>query len=263
MADVTDSISNPPIRFALVGCGSIANTQIKALLALSPAVELVFVCDRIAERASALADEFSLQMADFEAICADATIDAVTVCTPTGAHAELAIQAIEAGKHVIVEKPMDVSFEVCLRLKNAAEASGKLCSVISQHRYDPASTALYPGYPVSLGVFGRKGSALIEGDELKTLAIKGEETLSGSGANAHAVQVATGGTRSASAQAETPSDAAWKWGDAHREQFRDFLIVSVRGIHSSLRLKMVIMRCTLSSPAIVRPNLENGWFCCS
>ncbi len=326
MSDISASPTNTPIRFALVGCGAIAKTQIKALLELSPAVELVYVCDVIAARAEALAEAFSLKVADFEAICADATIDAVTFCTPTGAHASLAIQALEAGKHVMVEKPMDVTLESCRQLKAAAKATGKLCSVISQHRYDPASavvrealdagrfgeliftearipwyrtqeyydsedwrgtwaidgggaltnqgihtvdlmlwlagpvrrvlarmatvaherievedlitvqvefesgmmgtliasTAMYPGYPISLGLFGVNGSAILEGDELKTLAIRGEETVSGSGANAHALQVATGGTRSASAQAEKPSADIWKWGDAHREQFRDF-----------------------------------------
>ncbi len=318
--------SDSPIRFALVGCGSIAKTQVKALLALSPEVELLCVCDTDEGRARALADEFSLKVADFDAICADATIDAVTFCTPTGVHAELGMLALEAGKHVIVEKPLDVSLEACRAFQAAGEKSGKLCSVISQHRFDPASgvvrealdagqlgeliftearipwfrtqeyydsedwrgtwaidgggaltnqgihtvdlmlwfagrakrvfarmatvaherievedlitvqiefesgmmgsliasTAMYPGYAITMGVFGKEGSFVIEGDELKTLAIRGQETLSGSGANAHAVQVATGGTRSASAEAEKPSDETWQWGDAHREQFRDF-----------------------------------------
>lgn len=319
-------MNHSPIRFALVGCGVIAKTQIKALQALSPEVEIISLCDSVRERAETLAAEFALQVASFEELCADPGIDAVTFCTPSGMHAELAIRALEAGKHVIVEKPMDVSLEACQRLKAAAERTGKLCSVISQHRFDAsskmvraaleagklgqliftearipwfrtqeyydsedwrgtwaidgggaltnqgihtvdlmlwmagpvkrvfarmatvahervevedlitvqiefssgmmgtllASTALYPGYPITLGVFGTQGSALIEGDELKSLAIQGEESISGNGANAHAIQVASGGTRSATASAETPSDAAWKWGDAHREQFRDF-----------------------------------------
>lgn len=318
---------NTPIRFALVGCGAIATTQIKALQELAPDVELVAVCDLIPERAQAMADEFSLKVLDFEAICADATIDVVTFCTPSGRHADPAILALQAGKHVIVEKPMDVSLDACRRLKDAAESAGKYCSVISQHRCDPsskivrealdagklgrliftearipwyrsqeyydsedwrgtwaldgggcltnqgihtvdlmlwfagpvqrvfarmgtvaherievedlitvqiefasgmmgsllASTAFYPGYPISLGLFGDSGSAVIEGDELKTLAVSGEAVIRGAGANAHAVQVATGGTRSATANAQKPSDEAWKWGDAHREQFRDFV----------------------------------------
>jgi predicted dehydrogenase len=323
---MTSDSSNFPIRFALVGCGAIAKTQVKALLALSPEIELVYVCDVVAERARALADEFSLQVVDFDLICGDASIDAVTICTPTGSHAELATRVLAAGKHVLVEKPMDVSLAACRELKAAAEVAGKLCSVISQHRYDPASslvrealdagkfgnlffvearipwfrtqeyydsedwrgtwaidgggaltnqgihtvdlmlwfagpvkrvfarmatvahhgievedlitvqlefesgimgtllasTAMYPGYPVSIGIFGSNGSAVIEGDELKSLAVQGEATFAGSGANAHALQVATGGTRSASAQAEKPCEDAWQWGDAHREQFRDF-----------------------------------------
>ncbi len=324
---MTSVSSTSPIRFALVGCGSIAKTQIKALLELSPEVELVSLCDTDATRAKALAEAFSLEVVDLESIFADPTIDVVSFCTPTGVHAELGIRALEAGKHVVVEKPMDVSLEACRRMKATAEKVGKLCSVISQHRCDPASsivrqaldagkfgdliftearipwfrtqeyydsedwrgtwaidgggaltnqgihtvdlmlwfagpvkrvfarmatlahqrievedlitvqiefesgmmgtllasTAMYPGYPISLGLFGTSGSVLIEGDELQTLAVQGEATLSGSGANAHAVQVATGGTRSASAQAEKPSDEAWQWGDAHREQFRDFV----------------------------------------
>jgi predicted dehydrogenase len=318
--------TNSSVRFALVGCGAISATQIKALLALAPEVELSYVCDSDRNRAIATADKFGLSVLDFEAICADPTIDVVTICTPTGVHAELAIRALQAGKHVIVEKPMDISTAACQQLKAAAEAAGRLCSVISQHRYDPASrvvrdaldagklgdliftearipwfrtqeyydseawrgtwaidgggaltnqgihtvdlmlwfagpvarvfarmatvgherievedlitvqvefksgmmgtvlgsTAMYPGFPISLGVYGTQGSALIEGDELQSLAIQGEATVSGSGANAHALQVATGGTRSASAEAEKPSDATWQWGDAHREQFRDF-----------------------------------------
>jgi predicted dehydrogenase len=76
---------------------------------------------------------------------------------------------------------------------------------------------------------GTDGSAVIEGDELKTLAIKGSETISGPAASAHAMQVATGGTKSAvkNASSAAPQNltdpAGWKWGDAHRAQFADFI----------------------------------------
>jgi predicted dehydrogenase len=320
--------SNYSICFALVGCGVISRTQIKALLSLAPEIELKYVCDSDAQRARETADEFGLTVLSFEQICADPSIEAVTFCTPTGVHASLGVKALVAGKHVIVEKPMDVSLDACRHLKETATATDRLCSVISQHRYDPsstvvrealdagklgelifvearipwyrsqeyydsddwrgtwavdgggcltnqgihtvdlmlwfagpvkrvlaqmatvaherievedlitvqiefesgvrgsllASTAMYPGYPISLGLFGLNGSAIIEGDELKSLAIRGEETLSGAGANVHAVQVATGGTRAATAQVDQVSESAggWNWGDAHREQFRDF-----------------------------------------
>jgi UDP-N-acetyl-2-amino-2-deoxyglucuronate dehydrogenase len=98
-----------------------------------------------------------------------------------------------------------------------------------------ASTAAYPGFPASLALYGTRGSAVLCGDELQTLAIQGEETITGYSASAHALQVATGGTRSAvrhAAAASQPasaphpdeaSPATWKWGDAHRAQFADFV----------------------------------------
>lgn len=91
-----------------------------------------------------------------------------------------------------------------------------------------ATTSAYPGFPAYLGLHGTRGSAVIEGDELKLLAIKGRETVHGQSATAHALQVATGGTKSASAHATaipaTPAaPGAWAWGDAHREQFADFI----------------------------------------
>ncbi len=88
-----------------------------------------------------------------------------------------------------------------------------------------ASTALYPGFAVRLGLHGTEGSAILEGDELHTVAIRGRETITGQSASAHALQVATGGTRSAVHHAAAaPADAStWKWGDAHRAQFADFV----------------------------------------
>jgi len=94
-----------------------------------------------------------------------------------------------------------------------------------------ASTAVYPGFPASLSLYGTKGSAVLCGDELQTLAIQGEKSVPGSAGSAHALQVATGGTRSAVHHASSASVAdcsgdtsatAWKWGDAHRAQFADF-----------------------------------------
>lgn len=94
-----------------------------------------------------------------------------------------------------------------------------------------ASTAAYPGFPARLALYGAEGTAILEGDELYTVAIRGRETITGPAASAHAMQVATGGTRSAvhhAVRARTGSEAtdsapSWKWGDAHRAQFADFV----------------------------------------
>ena len=66
-------------------------------------------------------------------------IDIVAVCTPTGRHGELAIEALAAGKHVIVEKPAEITVERTDEIIEAQRKAGTLVTVISQHRFDPAT----------------------------------------------------------------------------------------------------------------------------
>jgi UDP-N-acetyl-2-amino-2-deoxyglucuronate dehydrogenase len=61
----------------------------------------------------------------------------VSVCVPTGLHAEVGVRAAEAGKHLVVEKPIDVTLEAADRLIEAARSAGVALTVISQHRFDP------------------------------------------------------------------------------------------------------------------------------
>jgi len=89
-----------------------------------------------------------------------------------------------------------------------------------------ASTALYPGFAVRLAVHGTEGSAIIEGDMLHTLTTKSGPALGGEEANTHAMQIATGGTKAATAMAgalTAMADPAAIWGEAHRAQLSDFL----------------------------------------
>lgn len=323
------------MRFAIVGCGVIAPTHVRALQALAGRVELVACSDVLPERAAALAEEFGLEARPFADVLADPGIDAVSVCTPSGLHAEVGVPALLAGKHVIIEKPMEVTVEACDRLLAAQHASGTTLGVICQHRFDPASavvkeavddgdlgrlvlaearvpwfrtqeyydsgdwrgtweldgggalmnqgvhtldllrwtcgpvtrvyaqartaaherievedvvaatltfangaigtvvasTAVYPGFPARLAVHGTVGSAVVEGDRLATLAVAGRPAIGGEAANAHALQVATGGTRAATsavAQVEAddapgPLDPADVWGEAHRRQLLEFV----------------------------------------
>ena len=291
---------------------------------------LVACCDSVPERAGALAARFGLDVCDFDDLLAADGIEAVSICTPSGTHADLGGRALRAGKHVIIEKPMDISLDACDRLLTAQRESGRRLAVISQHRFDQASrtvkaaldegmlgrmvfaeahvpwfrtqdyydsgdwrgtwaldgggalmnqgvhtadllrwlggpvetvyaqartlaherievedvvaatvtfasgavatlsasTALYPGFPVRLAVYGTEGSAIIEGDMLHTLTTKSGTSGGGEAAHAHALQVATGGTKAATASAGSltaASDPAAVWGEAHRAQFADFL----------------------------------------
>lgn len=131
--------SPAPLRIALVGCGAIAPTQAGALRSLPELASLVAVCDRQRERADAMGDEYGVAARDFAAILADPEVDAVTVCTPSGAHAGVAIMAMEAGKHVLVEKPMEVSVAACQQMLDVQRRHEVRLAVVSQHRFDPAS----------------------------------------------------------------------------------------------------------------------------
>jgi predicted dehydrogenase len=129
-----------PIRFGVIGCGGIGPTHCGAIRQISSA-SLLAVADILPDRAQNVARKFDVPhlYESATALLADPDIDAVSICTPSGMHAEGAIQAMHAGKHVIVEKPMDVSLEACDRMIAAQQQTGKVLTVISQHRFDSAS----------------------------------------------------------------------------------------------------------------------------
>ena len=129
-----------PLRFAIVGCGTIAPTHVDAIAALgSDVAVLTHCCDIDTNRQNEFAGRYELIPSSFADILSNPKIDAVSICTPSGLHAELGAATLAAGKHVITEKPMDISLDACDKLRNAASTSGKTLSVICQHRFDPAS----------------------------------------------------------------------------------------------------------------------------
>ena len=129
-----------PLRFGILGCGGIGPTHAGAVNQIADA-KLVAVADVVAERADKVAAKYQAGRAyhDHRALLDDPEIDVVCVCTPSGTHADLAIEALERGKHVVAEKPMDVSVEACDRLIAAEDASGRVLTIISQHRFDAAT----------------------------------------------------------------------------------------------------------------------------
>lgn len=129
----------PVFRFAIVGCGTIAPTHVKAIASLAPQARLIACADVMPERAEALAASSGAEARPWTAILNDSSVDAVIICTPSGRHASLAVEALQAGKHVLIEKPMDISTAACDRVLAAQKASGRQVGVISQHRFDPAS----------------------------------------------------------------------------------------------------------------------------
>jgi UDP-N-acetyl-2-amino-2-deoxyglucuronate dehydrogenase len=128
------------VRFALVGAGVIGTHHGLVLSQLSDRAELVAVVDQHLDRAEKLvADRGGKAFESLASALAALDVDVVVVCTPTGAHAEVAIEALEAGKHVIIEKPAEVTLAKTDAIIEAQRRAGTLVTVISQHRFDAAT----------------------------------------------------------------------------------------------------------------------------
>ena len=90
---------------------------------------------------------------DLDAMLADPDVDVVTICTPSGAHMEPAVAAAKAGKHVIVEKPLEVTLKRCDKIIQACEKAGVTLSAIFPSRFHESSRLLKRA--VDRGRFGR------------------------------------------------------------------------------------------------------------
>ncbi len=121
-------------RFGIIGCGVISNFHAAAIKDI-PGAELVAVMDRNKLRAARLADaNHCAWYDDLRQFCRH-EMDIVTVCTPSGLHKEPAIAAIRAGKHVIVEKPLDINLQRCDAIIEAAEKAGVKLATIFPSRW--------------------------------------------------------------------------------------------------------------------------------
>jgi len=156
------------IDVAVVGAGIIGHNHAAAVLR-HPRLRLAAVIDPVRSAREKLAEKFAHDWgADppeeydtlTEALVAG-PVGLVAVCTPTGLHADVAEEALAAGRHVLIEKPVDVSLPRARRLAalaTEAEARGVLSTVVSQHRFDPASVAV--ARAVREGRLGRLTSAV-------------------------------------------------------------------------------------------------------
>lgn len=154
-------------KAAVVGCGVIGRHHARVMLN-HPAFEVTAAVDAVLPAATALADEIEATgvarpyvSETLEDALSEASIDVVVVCSPSGLHVQLAESAIAAGRHVVIEKPLDVSIASARRISElAAEAShkGLTVSVISQHRFDPANKVVADA--AHDGQFGRITSGL-------------------------------------------------------------------------------------------------------
>lgn len=141
------------LNFALIGCGAIAVHHVAAMEYVEGA-EFVAVFGANAEQAREFGAKHGLKVYEtLEAMLADPEIDVVTICTPSGTHAELAIQAMTAGKHVVCEKPLALTNEDCEAVVEAAKKYNRKCEVICQLRF--ADTVRYVKKVLDEGHLGK------------------------------------------------------------------------------------------------------------
>ena len=161
-------MSEPTIRAAIVGCGVIGRHHAQ-VLAAHPRFEVTALVDTTTATADDVADLIATGpgvlrpavLTTLDEVLVRGDVDLVVVCTPSGTHLDLATEAVTAGLHTVVEKPLDVDVAKGRRFADlAADAAtrGIHVSVISQHRFDPASLAVHRA--IEGGRFGRIASAV-------------------------------------------------------------------------------------------------------
>lgn len=123
------------VGYGVLGLG-IGAAHAEAVLA-SERARLVAVCDVDRARLTAFEGQPAPRLyTDAQELFADPEVELISICLPSGMHAEYAVRAMEAGKHVLLEKPIDVSMEAVERILQARARTGKKCGVVLQNRYN-------------------------------------------------------------------------------------------------------------------------------
>ncbi|MBQ8341577.1 MAG: Gfo/Idh/MocA family oxidoreductase, partial [Clostridia bacterium] len=144
------------IRVGIIGCGGIANGKNMPALNKVADCEMVAFCDIIPERAETAAAKYGVEGAkvytDYKELLKDETIDVVHVCTPNRSHSFITVDALEAGKHVMCEKPMAINSAEAKKMLDAAKRTGKKLSIGYQSRF--RDDAIYMKEEAEQGTFG-------------------------------------------------------------------------------------------------------------
>jgi predicted dehydrogenase len=140
------------LKVAVVGAGLFGQVHLNAY-AQHPAADLSLVCDLNEERRKNVEEKFGARTCtDYREIAQDDSIEAVSVVTPDSMHREIVTALLEAGKHVLVEKPLATNLEDARAMIAAAERAGKRLMVDFQNRWNPPLTAAKEH--IASGAFG-------------------------------------------------------------------------------------------------------------
>jgi len=129
------------LRFAIIGCGNIGKRHAEQI---QPIGKLVAVCDIIRSKAAELGEKYNAgSFSSIEELFAQKkTIDVAVICTPNGLHAQHSIYSLQAGSHVLCEKPMAIKSADCLKMIQEAEKAGKHLFIVKQNRFNPPVVAV-------------------------------------------------------------------------------------------------------------------------
>jgi len=123
------------LGFAVVGCGNIGPFHAEAIAHIEEA-ELRAVCDVVAKNAEQMAEKYHADSySDLEEVLKRDDVDIMNICLPSGMHEEAAVAAAEAGKHLVIEKPLDITLEKCDRIIEASERNNVKLAVIFPSRF--------------------------------------------------------------------------------------------------------------------------------
>ncbi|MFQ5808778.1 MAG: Gfo/Idh/MocA family protein, partial [Armatimonadota bacterium] len=145
--------TNDTYGFGIIGCGVIGPWHAQAINSIEGA-KLVAVCDIVEERAKEMAEAHGGEpCTDYAEMVKRDDIDIVNICTPSGMHADMGVAASEAGKHIVSEKPLDVTLEACDRVIDACKQNSVLLAGIFQNRFAEGSVRMKEA--LDAGRFGK------------------------------------------------------------------------------------------------------------
>ncbi len=146
-------MQNSTVKYGIVGAGNIASVHADAL---SEAQNSTFtaIYDQNLERGKAFSAKYGVKYcSSFDSLLSNCNIDVVSIATPSGVHADIAIPAAKAGKHVLCEKPLEITLEKAESIIQACRQNNVLLSTIYQLRFSPDIQKIKQG--LSTGLFGK------------------------------------------------------------------------------------------------------------
>lgn len=126
------------MKVAVIGCGTIANAAHIPSYMKNPEAEIVYFCDIILERAAKAVAQYGCGRAveDYHEVLNDPEIEAVSVCTPNNVHAQIAMDALRAGKNVLCEKPAARTYSEALQMQKVQHETGKVLNIGVVNRFN-------------------------------------------------------------------------------------------------------------------------------